>query len=89
MGGTRFTVSLGIMPDYTFSGSGVRADGIIDGKIAQKAGMIAGDIITQLGDFKVTDINSYMSALSKYKKGDSAHVITLRGKDERTFDIVF
>jgi aminopeptidase YwaD len=89
IGGARFTVSLGIMPDYTFSGSGVRADGIIDGKIAQKAGMIAGDIITKLGDFKVTDMNSYMSALSKYKKGDAAHVTTLRGKDERIFDIVF
>ncbi len=89
MGGARFTVSLGIMPDYTFSGKGVRADGIIDGKIAQKAGMIAGDIITKLGDFNVTDINSYMSALSKYKKGDAAHVTTFRGKDERVFDIVF
>lgn len=89
MGGARFTVSLGIMPDYTFSGSGVRADGIIDGKAAQKAGMIAGDIITKLGDFKVTDINSYMTALSKYKKGDSAHITTLRGKEERAFDIVF
>ena len=89
MGGARFTVSLGIMPDYTFSGKGVRADGIIDGKIAQKAGMIAGDIITKLGDFNITDINSYMSALSKYKKGDAAHVTTFRGKDERVFDIVF
>lgn len=89
MGSARFTVSLGIMPDYTFSGSGVRADGIIDGKIAQKAGMIAGDIITKLGDFKVTDINSYMSALSKFKKGDATHVITLRGQNERAFDIVF
>jgi aminopeptidase YwaD len=89
MGSARFTVSLGIMPDYTFSGKGVRADGIIDGKIAQKAGMIAGDIITKLGDFNITDINSYMSALSKYKKGDAAHVTTFRGKDERVFDIVF
>ena len=26
------------MPDYTFSGSGVRVDGVSDGKIAQKVG---------------------------------------------------
>ena len=39
------------MPDYTFTGKGVRADGIIDGKIAQKAGMKAGDVIVKLGDY--------------------------------------
>ena len=49
MGSARFTVSLGIMPDYTFSGKGVRADGIVDGKIAQKAGIQAGDVIIKLG----------------------------------------
>ena len=89
MSGVRFTVSLGIMPDYTFSGSGVRADGIIDGKIAEKAGMIAGDIIIRLGDFAVTDLNAYMTVLSKFKKGNSTKVTVLRGKEEMTFDIIF
>ena len=89
MGGPRFTVTLGIMPDYSFAGSGVRADGIIDGKIAQKVGLIAGDVITKLGDMTVTDINSYMSALSKFKKGEAAKVTVLRGTEEKSFDIVF
>ena len=44
-----FTVTLGFMPDYSYSGKGVRADAIIDGKIAQKIGMKAGDVITQIG----------------------------------------
>jgi len=85
----QFTVTLGIMPDYTFSGNGLRIDAIIDGKIAQKAGMIAGDVITGLGDFAVTDIYSYMAALNKFKKGDPAKVTVLRGKKEVTFNIVF
>jgi len=85
----QFTVTLGIMPDYTFSGNGLRIDAIIDGKIAQKAGMIAGDVITRLGDFAVTDIYSYMAALNKFKKGDPAKVTVLRGKKEVTFNIVF
>lgn len=89
MGGARFTVSLGIMPDYTFSGTGVRADGIIDGKVAEKVGMKAGDIIIRLGNFKVTDINSYMTALSKYKKGDATKVTVQRIKEELIFDIIF
>ncbi len=89
MGNSRFTVSLGIMPDYTFSGKGVRADGIIDGKIAQKAGIQPGDIIKKLGDNSFSDINSYMTVLSKFKKGDKTKVTVLRGKDELIFDITF
>lgn len=89
MGGAQFTVSLGIMPDYTFSGSGVRADGIIDGKIASKVGMQTGDVIIKLGDSTITNLNAYMTALSKYKKGDATKVIVQRAKEELVFDIVF
>ena len=89
MEGKRFTVTLGIMPDYTFSGTGVRADGIIDGKIAQHAGLQTGDVIIKLGENSVSDLNSYMNVLSKYKKGDSTTVTIMRGKDALTFNIIF
>jgi aminopeptidase YwaD len=79
MEGVKFKVTLGIMPDYTFSGSGVRADGISEGKIASKAGMQTGDIIVSLGDYRVLDMESYMRALSKFKKGDSTTVFFNRG----------
>lgn len=84
-----FTVTLGIMPDYTYAENGLRIDAIVDNKVAQKAGMNAGDVIVQIGDFKVTDINNYMTALSKFKKGDSATVTVLRGNQQKKFDIVF
>jgi aminopeptidase YwaD len=84
-----FKVSLGIMPDYTYSGSGVRVDGVSEGKLAQKTGIKAGDIVTQLGDFKFTDVESYMNTLSKFNKGDATKVKVLRGKEELVFDIVF
>lgn len=89
MEGKRFTVTLGIMPDYTFNGIGVRADGIIDGKAAQHAGMKPGDVIIKLGENSVSDLNSYMNVLSKYKKGDSTTVTVMRGKDELNFKIIF
>ena len=89
MSTAHFTVTLGFMPDYTFSGSGVRADEIIDGKIAQKIGMMRGDVITTLGDFKVTDIYNYMDALSKFKKGDSTKHTVMRGNVQKNFDVVF
>jgi C-terminal processing protease CtpA/Prc len=81
MGGPRFTVTLGIMPDYTFSGSGVRADGISDGRPAQKAGMKAGDVIVQLGDYPLPSMEKYMEALSKFQKGDATTVKYKRGNE--------
>ena len=89
MGGARLTVSLGIMPDYTFGGKGVKADAIVDGKIAQKAGIKSGDVIIKLGDYSFSDIYSYMDVLSGFKKGDATKVTVLRGKDQIIFDIVF
>jgi aminopeptidase YwaD len=89
MGKSSFKVTLGIMPDYTYSGSGVRVDGISEGKTAQKVGIKAGDVVTQLGDHKFTDVQSYMGALGKFNKGDATKVKVKRGKEELTFDIIF
>ncbi len=77
----RFSVSLGIMPDYTFSGNGVRVDGVTDNRPAQKGGIKAGDIITSLGEHKVSSVESYMQALSKFKKGDKTTVSYQRGSE--------
>ncbi|MBL7732060.1 MAG: M20/M25/M40 family metallo-hydrolase [Chitinophagaceae bacterium] len=77
----RFSVSMGIMPDYTFTGAGVKADGVSEGKPAQKAGLKAGDIILQIGEYNVSSMESYMQTLGKFKKGDKAKVKYQRGKD--------
>jgi aminopeptidase YwaD len=84
-----FKVTLGIMPDYTFSGNGVRVDGVSEGKIAQKVGILAGDVVEQLGDIKFADVQGYMSALGKFKKGDATKVKVKRADKELWFDIVF
>lgn len=85
----RFTVSMGIMPDYTFSGGGVRVDGVSEGKAAQKAGLKAGDVVIQLGEFLVSSVESYMQTLSKFKKGDATKVKVKRGAEELVFDVAF
>jgi len=88
-GKNTFKVSLGIMPDYTYSGSGVRVDGVSEGKLAQRIGIKAGDVVIQLGDIKFTDVSSYMGALGKFNKGDATKVKVKRGTEELVFDIVF
>jgi Zn-dependent M28 family amino/carboxypeptidase len=85
----RFSVSMGIMPDYTFSGTGVRVDGVSEGRPAQKAGIKAGDIILQLGEHATNSVENYMQALGKFKKGDKAKVKYKRGEAVMEGEVVF
>ena len=86
---SNFKVTLGIMPDYTFSGIGVRADGVSEGKLAQKVGIKAGDVIIKLGNYYFNDVQAYMDVLSKFKKGDATTVTVQRGAEKLEFNIVF
>lgn len=70
----RFKVTLGIMPDYTSEGTGLRVDGVNDGRPGQKAGILKGDIIIGLGEYEIKDIMGYMKALAKFAKGDATEI---------------
>lgn len=70
--------TLGVMPDHTFDGKGMRFAGVIGGKPAALAGFQKGDIVIQIDEHIITDINTYMKALSFYKKGNSAKIRVLR-----------
>ena len=74
----RFTVSMGVVPDYLYDGKGMRVDGVSEGKPAQAAGLQKGDIVIQLGDSTINDMMGYMRALSVFKKGDSTQVVIER-----------
>ena len=86
---TKFTVSLGVMPDYAFTGTGVRIEGTSQGKLGERIGLKASDVLLQLGDYKLIDVMSYMQALSKFKKGDKTILIINRGKEQLQFNIEF
>ena len=70
----RFKVGLGVVPDYLYDGEGMRIDGVSEDKPAQKAGLQKGDVVIKLGDSTVTNMMSYMRALSVFDTGDSAKV---------------
>ncbi|HUQ97616.1 MAG TPA: M20/M25/M40 family metallo-hydrolase [Chitinophagaceae bacterium] len=85
----RFSVTLGIMPDYAFSGNGLRVDAVSENRPAQKAGLLAGDVITGLGEHAVSSIESYMQALARFKKGDTTTVSFTRGAEKQTSTVTF
>jgi hypothetical protein len=84
-----FKVALGVVPDYLFTGKGMRIDGISEDRPAQNAGMEKGDIVVRLGDNSVTDMMTYMKALAKYEKGDNAKVLIDRNGEIIEFEVTF
>ncbi len=80
-------VSTGVMPDFAFSGEGVRVASVSDGSAAAKAGLIKNDIITVLAGVKVTDLRSYSTELKKHDIGETIDVSYLRGKETHTTKI--
>jgi hypothetical protein len=69
-----FNVTLGIMPDYSFNGAGVKVEVVSENRPAQKAGIKPGDVIVQLGEYNVQSLEEYMKALGAFKKGDRTTV---------------
>jgi Zn-dependent M28 family amino/carboxypeptidase len=84
-----FKVTLGVMPDYMYSGPGLKIDGAKEGRPGLKAGLQKGDIITKLGDYEVNDIYEYMDALGKFEKGQSCDMQVMRDGKPLTLRVVW
>lgn len=84
-----FPVSLGIMPDYTYNGNGIRVDGITEGRPAQKAGLKVGDVVIRLGSNQVNSMEDYMRALNNFKAGDKAKVTVVRAANTIEAEVTF
>ncbi len=78
-------VTLGIMPDYMYNGEGLKVDGVKEERPGAKAGLKQGDIITKLGNTKIIDIQTYMSALNEHKPGQAVDMEFLR--DSKTMKV--
>jgi len=85
----RFSVTLGVIPDYAFDGKGMKINGVTEGKPAANAGLTEGDIVVKLGKIAIVDMYSYMDALAVFQKGDQTKVTYLRDGKEITADLQF
>jgi len=84
-----FKVGLGVVPDYLYSGKGMRIDGVSEGRAAQNAGLLKGDVVIKMGDSTVTDMMSYMRVLSTFDVGDKTSVVIQREGEDLKKDITF
>jgi len=85
----RFKVTLGVVPDYMFDGKGMRIDGVTDDKPAHKAGIQKGDIVIQLGELEINDMMGYMTALSKFEKGNTTTAKIVRNGETIEVEVTF
>ena len=68
---------------------GVYVQDIISGSAAEKAGIKAKDIITELGGYKIENMNDLTRALRNFEGGQTATVTVWRSGTEKIFTITF
>jgi Zn-dependent M28 family amino/carboxypeptidase len=88
-GNPPYTVYLGTVPDFTRTEGGFWISAVNEGSPAQAAGLKGGDRILRVGDYEVTDIYDYTSALGHFNPGDSTQIVVLRGDEEITLTVTF
>ncbi|MGZ5279653.1 MAG: PDZ domain-containing protein, partial [Pseudobdellovibrionaceae bacterium] len=80
--GRGFRIFLGTIPDYTQEGvKGVKISGTSKDSPAEKAGLIAGDVILELGATKIENLYDYVYCLQAMKANVATPIkITRQGK---------
>ncbi len=85
----RLRVYLGTIPDYSQGDiKGVKLSGVTAGAPAEKAGVLAGDVIVKLAGKAVENIYDYTFILGAMKVGQETEIVVLRKEKEITFKIV-
>ncbi len=69
---------LGLMPEYGDRTDGMSVTSVITGGAAEKAGMLSGDLIVELGGHPVRSVHDYMDALGKFKGGEEIDIAVMR-----------
>lgn len=83
------SVTLGVFPDYTWSGNGFRIDDVISGGAAESGGLEPGDVIIQMNEREIADIYDYMEALAEFNRGETVNVRVDRDNEILTLQVTF
>lgn len=80
-------VSLGTVPDFSYSGKGVRIDDVVPESPAQLTQLQKGDIILKLNGEPITDLASYSTILKSLSVGQKTELHYQRGDQLMTIEI--
>lgn len=79
-------VSLGTIPDFTFSGAGCRLSGVVPGSAAEICGLKEGDIIIRINAAPVNSLKDLSNVLKSLSPGNRIGIIFLREGREHSVD---
>jgi S1-C subfamily serine protease len=77
----------GSIPDYSQEQPGLALSGVTKGGPADKAGILAGDVIVKIGQTRVGNIDDFDAGLRMFKAGDKVPVIVKRDGKETTVTV--
>lgn len=84
-----YRVSLGVMPDMSHDGVGVRVANVREGRPGFKGGMKDNDIVIEIDGKPVNDLVEYTKILGSHKAGDSVVLTIKRGDKTIKANITF
>ena len=79
--------SLGTVPDFSYSGPGVRIDDVLPGSSAQLAQLQKGDIVSKLAGQPISDLASYSAVLKTLAPGQTVELQYQRDNQLKTIEI--
>ncbi|MDD1749357.1 MAG: M20/M25/M40 family metallo-hydrolase [Methanothrix sp.] len=77
-------VSLGVIPDYAYSGRGCRITGVISDSPAESAGLREGDVIVGINSDSVSSLKEFSNILKSLSPGSRVSISVLRDGREMT-----
>ncbi len=77
-------VSLGTIPDFTFSGRGCRISGVMPDTPAEACGLMEGDVIVRINSAAVGSLKEYSDILKSLNPGERVTITFLRDGKEMT-----
>ncbi|MGH7127537.1 MAG: M20/M25/M40 family metallo-hydrolase, partial [Planctomycetaceae bacterium] len=78
----------GSIPDFGTETAGYAISGVAPGSPAAQAGLKGGDVIVQLGEYKIGGLNDFDLALRKFSPGEPVKVAVQRGGQEQEFTVI-
>jgi hypothetical protein len=77
-GGKGRRASFGSIPDFNYTGEGVRVSGVLPGSPAEKAGLREGDLLVEFAGVEVLDLRSFSDILRGLTPGDQVGLVFVR-----------
>ncbi|MCH9030520.1 MAG: M20/M25/M40 family metallo-hydrolase [Bacteroidetes bacterium] len=80
-------VSTGTMPDFEFTGEGVKIGAVMPDSPAEKSGLLKGDVIVKFDDKPVKNLRDYSNLLKEHQPGDVVTIEYVREGENKTVQL--